>query len=132
MYPKVESTLGFSVTHKIVKKLGNKLETVVQEINDLAAIDPTDPHSFVATITLISLGCHPTKPYMLDVVTYEVSCILFVNSATGLVNFSDRTESLAYSLGDIVTLEEIYKSVRRLVWRIYADEVRLYKQRETK
>lgn len=140
MYPKVESTFGFSVTHEIVGRLMRGLELVVREINELAEKDVDDPHYFEATMTSISLQPHDSKSYMLNRVVYEVSCTLFVKSEKGLVEFSKRIEILQEPVGPldrdevdllhpkdhVVTLEQIYRDVSRFVRHLYADEARKY------
>lgn len=140
MYPKVESAFPFSTTHEIVGKLVKSLEQVVREINELAEADPDDPHHFEATMTLISLRPCEDKPYMLEQVQYEVSCVLFVKSETGLFEFSKFTETSPVPVGPrnrnekntlhpkfhSMTLEDIYRDISRFVRHLYAEEVRAY------
>lgn len=95
MYPKVDSIFPFSITHEIVRILVKSLEEVVCEINELAEVDPDDPHYFAATMTSISLQQYVDKPYMLESVIYEVSCTLFGKNEKGLVEFSRFTETLS-------------------------------------
>jgi hypothetical protein len=140
MYPVVSSIFGFSVTHEIVGKLVNGLELTVREINELAEADPDDPHRFEATMTQVRLQPCEAKPYMLERVVYEVSCLLFVKGEDGLVEFSRFVETLSEPVGPLssdeanilhpifhsVTLEDIYCGISRFVRHLYAEEARVY------